>query len=149
LSRNKELKMDKSSKDWLSLWSLGVILFGLVLAGAGFAATDGIAAFIHNVMGPAPFAPSPSLRFSIGLMGAVTMGWGGTLYVAFKALHSLGRAQAAPIWRMLIGVVLAWYGIDSAISAATGFWMNAVSNTLLTILLLIPILRSGVMQGTR
>jgi hypothetical protein len=139
--------MNKFSQSWLSAWSLGVILFGLVLAGAGFAATDRMAVLLHNFMGPTPFEPTPSLRFSFGLMGAVTMGWGGTLYVAFKALHALDRAQAAPIWRLLIGVALAWYVIDSAISITNGFWLNAVSNTLLTILLLIPIMKSGVTRG--
>jgi hypothetical protein len=139
--------MQKYWQSWLSVWSLGVILFGFVLAGAGFAATDGIAVFIHNFMGAAPFDPTPSLRFSFGLMGAVTMGWGGTLYVAFKALHALDRGQSAPIWRMLLGVALAWYVIDSIISIANGFWMNAVSNTVVMILLLVPLIKSGVMRG--
>jgi hypothetical protein len=139
--------MQKMWQDWLSIWSVGVILFGLVLAGAGFSATDGAAVALHDLMGTEPFAPSPSMRFGFGLMGAVTMGWGGTLYAAFKALHALDRAQAASIWRMLVSVVLVWFLIDSSISIVTGFGLNAVSNTVLTTLLLIPIVKSGVMRG--
>ncbi len=138
--------MSKFWQVWLNIWSLGVILFGLVLAGAGFAATDAIAVILHDFMGPAPFAPTPSLRFGFGLMGAVTMGWGGTLLVTFKALHLLDRPRATPLWRVLVGVVLAWFAIDSTISITNGFWMNAVSNMLLTILFLIPIWKSGVQR---
>jgi hypothetical protein len=134
-------------RKWLSIWSLSVIIFGLVLAGAGFPATDGIAAALFNFIGPEPYAPTQPLRFGIGLMGAVTMGWGGMFFVAFTALHGLEATQAAPLWRLTVIVGLAWLAIDSSISIATGFWMNAISNLVFTLLLLIPIVRTGVMRG--
>jgi hypothetical protein len=134
-------------RKWLSIWSLSVFIFGLVLAGVGFPATDGIAAALFNFIGPEPYAPTQPLRFGIGLMGAVTMGWGGMFFVAFKALHGLDAAQAAPLWRLTVVVGLVWLAIDSSISISTGFWMNAISNLVFTLLLLIPIVRTGVMRG--
>jgi hypothetical protein len=139
--------MNKFWWDWLSIWSFAVIIFGLVLAGAGFAATDGIAAALFNFIGPERYAPTLPLRFGIGLMGAVTMGWGGMFYIAFKAFQGLEATQAAPLWRLTVVVVLVWFVIDSSISIATGFWMNAVSNMVFTLLLLLPIMRTGVMRG--
>ena len=70
-----------------------------------------------------------------------------TLYVAFQAAHLLARADAPRIWRNITVVALIWYAVDSYMSVATGYWMNAVSNTLIIILYFIPVLRSGAMRG--
>ena len=140
--------MNKSWQNYLSAWAILVTVFGLVLAGGAFTATDGLTAALFALFGnPLPMAPDAHHRFAIGLMGAVTMGWGLTYYGAFKALHALDHATAAPIWRYLLLTGSVWYVIDSAISIATGFWMNAVSNTLLIVLLMIPLFKSGAMKG--
>lgn len=128
---------------WLVLWSVIIMMFGLVLAGAGFAATDAMTRLIWQLFGAPTLAMDSNHRFAIGLMGAVTMGWGATLFVTFRALFWLDRDAAAPQWRLLTLVVLGWYGIDSVLSIATGIPMNAVSNTLLLVLYLIPILATG------
>jgi hypothetical protein len=80
-------------------------------------------------------------------MGAVTMGWGVTYLALFMAAHRLG-ADAAPVWRLATIGMVAWFVIDSALSVATGFWMNAVSNTGLAIGYLVPVLASGAMNGS-
>ena len=135
-------------KKWLNIWSLAVTLFGAILALAAFAPTDGLARMVFGLLqNPLPDNMDLLHRFSIGLMGAVTMGWGMTLYVAFQAAHLLERADAARIWRSITVVALIWYAVDSYISVATGYWMNAVSNTLIIILYFIPVLRSGAMRG--
>ena len=133
---------------WLNAWALLVTIFGLVLAGGAFAATDGLTAALFTVLGnPLPVDIDAHHRFAIGLMGAVTMGWGLTYWTAFKALFALEPATAAPIWRSLFGVSLVWYVVDSAISVATGFWMNAVSNTIVMVLFLIPLVKSGALRS--
>ncbi len=135
-------------KKWLNIWSLAVALFGAILALAAFAPTDGLARMVFELFqNPLPDTMDLLHRFSIGLMGAVTMGWGMTLYVAFQAAHLLERADAPRIWRSITVVALIWYAVDSYISVATGYWMNAVSNTLFIILYLIPVHRSGAMRG--
>lgn len=135
-------------KIWLNIWSLVVALFGAILALAAFAPTDGLARVVFGLFQkPLPDNMDLLHRFSIGLMGAVTMGWGMTLYVAFQAAHLLERADAPRIWRNISIAAITWYVIDSTISVATGYWMNAVSNTLIIILYFIPVLRSGAMRG--
>lgn len=140
--------MGKHWQNWFSAWAIFVALFGLVLAGGAFAATDGLTEALFTLFGnPLPANIDAHHRFAIGLMGAVTMGWGLTYWVAFKALFALDTATAAPIWRYMLIAGLIWYVIDSAISIATGFWMNAVSNTILILLFLILLFKSGAIKS--
>jgi hypothetical protein len=139
--------MSKVWQNTFSAWAIFVALFGLVLAGGAFAATDSLTAAVFSLFGnPLPADIDSHHRFAIGLMGAVTLGWGLTFYGAFKALFALEPAKAAPIWRYLLGVSLLWYVVDSGISIATGFWMNAVSNTIVMVLFLILLVKSGAMK---
>ena len=112
---------------WMAAWRLSVAGFGLVLSGAAFEAT------------------SEPLRFSIALMGAVTLGWWLTLEAAFKAIDLLGD-RATPVWRGVTVSVVGWYVIDGALSAATGYALNILPNTLLLVGYLIPVLAAGVMR---
>lgn len=139
--------MSDAMQSWLRLWAWGVVLFGAVLAGAGFAATGAPALFLIGEFGAGTFAPDHIHRFAIGLMSAVSLGWGLTLLVTLRALFALDAATAAPLWRALTGAVLVWYVVDGAISFGTGFALNAVSNTALLALYLFPVLRSGVMRS--
>jgi hypothetical protein len=135
-------------QNWLSAWAAGVTIFGLILAGGAFAATDGLTAALFSMFGnPLPADIDAHHRFAIGLMGAVTMGWGLTYVATFKALFALPPTQSAPIWRLVLFFGLVWYVVDSWISVATGFWMNAVSNTLVLVLLLIGLVQSGALSG--
>jgi hypothetical protein len=139
--------MNKVWQNWLSAWAILVTVFGLILAGGAFAATDGLTTMLFTLFGnPLPADIDSHHRFAIGLMGAVTMGWGLTYFGAFKALYALDKPTAAPIWRYLLFASLVWYIIDSTISIATGFWMNAVSNTILMVLFFIPLAKSGVLR---
>lgn len=132
---------------WLFLWAVAVILFGAVLAGAALPRTDGAARALFALLdGPGEPIWNAHLRFATGLLGAVSMGWGLTFLYAFRAAAMLGD-QAPPIWRGLTMAALAWYAIDSALSAETGFALNALSNTVLLVAFLIPILRSGVLKA--
>jgi len=135
-------------RGWLYAWCAVVVVFGLVLTGAGWDATDGVADILLDLMGGgATFEWTPHLRFAVALMGAVTLGWGLTFAPLFMAAHRLGD-QAAPIWRLATMAMLAWFVVDSALSIATGFWLNAVSNTVLLIGYLIPVLARGAMRDS-
>lgn len=139
--------MGKVWQNWLTAWAVLVTVFGLILAGAAFPATDGLTAMLFTLFGnPLPADIDSHHRFAIGLMGAVTMGWGLTYFGAFNALYALDPATAAPIWRYLLFAGLVWYVIDSTISVATGFWMNAVSNTVLMVLFVIPLFKGGALS---
>ncbi len=138
--------MTRFWRTWLTVWAWLVALFGLVLAGAGLAATDGPVRLIFGLLrGPEDLILNAQMRFAVALMGAVTLGWALTLMVTFDAAHRLG-AQAGPTWRGVIASAAAWFVIDSGLSIATGFGLNAVSNTLLMAGLLLPLLASGVLR---
>lgn len=138
--------MSQFWRSWLTIWCGGVALFGLVLMGGAFAATDGPVRLLYALFNPAAEAVFDApLRFSVALVGAVTFGWSLTFGVAIRAAHLLG-AQGRPIWMGLIFSALAWYVIDSALSIATGYALNAVSNTIVIAAFLLPILLSGVLQ---
>ena len=133
-------------RNWLTVWGWAVALFGLALAGAGLAATDGATRLLFGVLnGPEALVLNAQMRFAMALMGAVTFGWALTLLVTFDAAYKLGAGGGAT-WRGVIVSAAAWYVIDSSLSIATGFGLTAVSNTLLMAGLLAPLLASGVLR---
>ncbi|WP_426169115.1 hypothetical protein [Sandarakinorhabdus sp. DWP1-3-1] len=133
-------------RNWMLAWCLGVTLFGLVLAGAGFAETSGPAQALIDRMNGEPLPLDRPLRFAIGLQGALSIAIAGLAWGAIRGADALGP-DGAPVWRLLLWSMLAWYVIDSAISCANGFWLNAVSNTLLMVALLVPLMASGVLRS--
>ena len=128
---------------WMRVWCWGMFAFGLLLVTAAVPPIDGLARALYMLFsGDAQNAAAfdlRAMRFGLGLQGALTMGWALTILAAIKAAATLG----APVWRALTTALLIWYVIDSAISVATGFALNAVSNTVLTIAFLVPVLASG------
>lgn len=117
---------------WAAIWAAGLTLFGLVLAGAGDPATEGLARAVYAMVGPQhALSFDPTLRFSIALMGAVSVGWGVT--VLLLAL-SKEAASTSAIWRSVAWGFAVWFVIDSAFSIHTGFPLNAVSNVMLMVL---------------
>ena len=126
-------------------WCWAVIVFGAVLMGAAFASTDGPTRFLFGFLGgPAPTMDAP-LRFGVGLMGAVTFGWGLTILAVTSISHRLNPGIARLLWRRVAAALGAWYVVDSTISVATGFALNAVSNTILAVVFVLIVRESGAM----
>ena len=134
-------------KTWITIWCWGVIVFGAVLALGAFPATDGIVRMLYGLLSssplPADFLEAPGHRFSVALMGAVTLGWGLTILFLLPAIHAAG----ASAWRGLTAALVIWFVIDGALSAATGFALNTLPNTPLAIAYLVPLLASGVLKA--
>lgn len=141
--------MTKFWRTWLDMWCGAVGVFGLVVIGGAFAATDApIAALLAAFGGPEVAGPmTRTLRFALGLMGAVSLGWAFTFHAFFDAAHRLGTA-GAPAWCRVCWAVGIWFVVDSGLSIATGFALNAVSNAVLLVGFLVPVLASGVL-GSR
>lgn len=139
--------MTKFWRTWLDIWCGAVGVFGLVLIGGAFAATDApIAAQLAAFGGPEVADPmTRTLRFALALMGAVTLGWALTFHAGFDAAHRLGAA-GAPVWRRLCWASAIWFVVDSSLSVATGFALNAVSNAVLLAAFMVPVLASGVLR---
>ena len=132
-------------RTWLTVWAWSIGAFGVVLIGAGFAATEGPTLWVMRALdGPGDLTMTPPLRFALALCGAVTLGWSLTMLAALRAAWQLGAA-ARPVWVAITVTVVGWYVVDSTLSVATGFALNAVSNTVFLIAYLIPVLRCGVL----
>lgn len=133
-------------KIWMRVWFAAALLFGAVLWLAGIPGADGPARLVLATVSGDPATGDlldlPAMRFALALQGALTIGWMLTLMAAVQGAEAVGPA----LWRKILVAMLAWYVIDSAISVMTGFPMNAVSNTLLTIGFLIPVFGSGVLR---
>ncbi len=139
--------MPRFWRTWLNTWCAVVCLFGVVLAGAAFEATDSATRTMFSVLNDTIETEfNAPLRFSVALLGAITIGWSITLYAAIRAAHRLGRDGTA-VWRLITVGIAVWYVVDGSLSVATGFGPNAISNTLLLAGYLIPVLRTGVMRG--
>lgn len=134
-------------KTWMTLWCWGVIVFGAALAAGALPATDGFVEAVYQILGSQPLPPdfldAPGLRFSIALMGVVTLGWGLTILFLLPAIHAAG----APAWRGLTAALVIWFVVDGVLSAATGFALNTVPNTALAIGYLVPVVASGVLKA--
>ena len=116
---------------WLIVWAWSVIVFGVVIAGGAFEATEGPVRFIYeSLQGSGPITFDPVLRFSLGVLGGVSIGWGVTGLLIILAAIQLGD-KARPFWVAVAVGLAAWFVIDSTLSIATGFGLNVVPNILL------------------
>lgn len=133
-------------KAWMTIWAVGVVVFGGLLAAGACPGIDKPAHVLLTLFGNLPeggaILSDRAMRFAVGLMGAVTIGWGLTILFLLPSVAAAG----ATAWRALTLALIVWYVIDGAISIATGFGANAVSNTALAIAYSIPVLASGVLR---
>lgn len=133
-------------KIWMRVWFGAALAFGAVLSLAAVPGADGPARWVLATISGDPamaaMLDQPVMRFAFGLQGALTIGWMLTLMAALQGAEAVGPA----LWRKVVVGVLAWCVIDSAISVMTGFGLNAVSNTLLTVGFLIPVFGSRVLR---
>ena len=136
-------------RNWLTVWCWGGGVFGAVLVGGGLEATSGPTRLIFaSLNGSMPLDLTAQMRFSLAVMGAVTIGWSLTLAAAVKAAILLGE-RGRPIWRLLVGGVAAWFVIDTPMSIATGYGLNAIPNLVLLTTFLLPVIRAGVLRTAR
>lgn len=133
---------------WMTGWCAAVGLFGMILAGSGFEVTSGPVRILFDVLnGPGELDLNPYVRVSLALLGAVTMGWSLTLMAVIQVANQLEKQVSKRIWIGITASIVIWYVIDSILSIATGFWLNAVSNTIFSATFLIPVIRSGVLRS--
>lgn len=133
-------------RHWLTVWCWAVGLFGVILAGGALDLTSGpTRAMFTFLNGPGELDLNPYLRFSLAVLGAVTIGWSLTLFAAIRAAIQLGKL-GKPIWIWVTAATVSWFVIDSSLSIATGFGLNAVPNTGFLAAYLLPVIRSGVLK---
>lgn len=142
--------MTKFWRTWLHIWCVSAGLLGLILAGAAFDSTSLPSHIYFQLIGsPDGYGPTSEMRFTLALLGAVTIGWSLTLWTTMQAAFKLNDEEATTIWKLLTLSLLTWFVIDSALSIHTGFGRNALVNTLFLIGFLLPMIKSGSLQGNK
>ncbi|MGL4541240.1 MAG: hypothetical protein ACRCUI_01875 [Polymorphobacter sp.] len=135
--------MSRFWRNWFTAFCLSLLVFGLVLAGGAFAATTPPVDFLLVLLGGNPdIAWTAPLRFCSAVLGAVTIGWGVTLYFMIPAAIDL-QERGRPFWNAITAGTVSWFVIDSALSVATGFGLNAIPNMVLAGIYLVGLYGSG------
>ena len=126
----------------LHAWVWLTIGFGVLFSAAGVPGLDGGAGLFYWLVSGGAVDGSafdaPGMRISVSLVGAVMLGWGCAMLAVWRACGA-----DVVVWRGLAQAVLIWFVVDSALSVMTGFWLNAVSNTLFVALFLVPAVKLG------
>lgn len=74
-----------------------------------------------------------------GVLGTVMFGWGVTMLLALRGPFRKGERIG---WLLIAVPLTAWYIPDTVFSIYTGFWQNAILNTLLAGLFAVPLAAS-------
>ncbi|MCY6493485.1 hypothetical protein [Leptolyngbya sp. GGD] len=134
-------------RNWMTVWCIGIGLFGVTLAAGALEATSEPTRIVFQLLnGPGELNLDSHMRFSLAVLGAVSIGWSITLFAAIQAVNQLDKAASKPIWILVIVSVLTWAAIDTALSIATGFWRNAIPNLVYVLTFLLPVSQSGVLK---
>lgn len=144
----REGEMSGFWRTWFLVWCLSVGVFGAVLAGGAFEATSGPVALLFSILqGPEPIVWSAPFRFSLAVMGGVSIGWAVMLTLVVRAAIAAGPA-GRPLWNAVSAGMATWFVIDSCLSVATGFGMNVAPNVALAGTYLVGLIGSGALRRT-
>lgn len=136
-------------RNWFNGFCLALLVFGIVLAGGAFDGTNGPVLRLLILLGPdSNISFQPALRFSLAVLGAVSIGWAVSFFTTIRVAIDL-QSQGRPLWCGMTIAVLIWFVIDSLLSVATGFALNTIPNSVLLAQFLIGIRGSGVLRLQR
>ena len=125
---------------WLFVFSLVVVIFGLGMATLNrtplFAIFDSQVNPVFWGTGPLPPGVDPFQGWAYGVLGATMAGWG--VFLAFMA-HYPFRQRERWAWNALLLGLSLWYLTDTAISLYFGVVFNALFNTAIFILAILPL----------
>ena len=125
---------------WLFIFSLVVAIFGLGIATLN---RTPLFAIFDSQVNPAfwgtdslPAGVDPFQGWIYGVLGATMAGWG--VFLAFVARYSF-RNRERWAWNALLMGLSLWYLTDTSISLCFGVVFNAIFNTVIFILAMLPL----------
>lgn len=131
---------------YFGVFCLSLVLFGAVLSAGAFAPTNGpISLLLALLSGEPAHEFTPVLKFAVGVMGGVTIGWAVMIYGVMRVAFTLG-SQGRPLWDAITSGLIAWYVIDGICSIATGFALNIIPNTALAAMYVVGLTQSGALK---
>jgi hypothetical protein len=126
---------------WLFVVGLLIIVFGITMA---FFSGTPLFALFNSQVDPAFWGTEGIVdnvkRFQqwiYGVLGATVAGWG--VFLAFIA-HYPFKNREKWSWNCLVAGLLLWYLVDTAISLNFRVYFNAIFNSLLLILVMLPVI---------
>jgi len=132
---------------WLQAVAAGVIAFGLLLVLAPGLARQGFSLLVYADTAGIDAFGDTAVRY-VGLthavIGGLMVGWGTAMLYAVGVLFARGRAEG---WTLIALSIAAWYLPDTAYSLLSGFWQNAVLNTVFLTLFALPLWATRAMRG--
>lgn len=136
-------------RNWLNIWCVAMIASGFIFVLAAVPATDIFARLFYDLVywpldGQSGF--SNAARPTIAILGAVFLAF--AILVQGVAKIALDN-PASPLWRVLTTSVVVWWVVDSVASVICGIPVNALTNTILLVTFLVPIMGSGVLKLKR
>lgn len=132
---------DKFWLGWLKITMWMVVIAGIFLAlFSEYFFTE----FVNGKLNKVFFSGIPPVhqvellkKWMLGLAGAVMIGWGLSMQFVVSIPFKQGEQWA---WRAIFYPVLAWYIIDSSISAYFGVGFNVLINSILFLQIVAPLL---------
>lgn len=123
---------------WLVTAAVIVLVFGMALV---LLAGPMQAVFESTYYAPRASVPLVSdavayTAFMGAVMGSVMVGWAVLLLFV---LYGPFRRMDTTAWNMIAASLVAWFIPDTAFSLWSGFWQNAVLNTVVLLLFAIPL----------
>jgi hypothetical protein len=139
--RLNEMRSEKLNMFWW-YWLL-VAIVGLILFGSAFIFLQDLMQGLFNwIFSPTVdsrrYTPEAvtSLKFAYGVLGAVMIGWAiNLLMVLFGAFRRSEREG----WNGIALSMVIWYVVDTTFSLVSGFFGNAILNTLLFVMFAVPL----------
>lgn len=83
-----------------------------------------------------PAQANDYIIFAHGVLGAVMLGWGASMFLIIRGPF---RRRESDGWGLLVVPMLVWFTADTGFSIYTGFWQNAILNSVLLLLFAIPL----------
>ena len=125
---------------WLLAVAAGVVAFGLVLVLLPSLARQGFSVLVYASPERIDSFGEEAARYislAHAVLGGVMVGWGAALFYITRTLLARGSRLA---WNLVALSVFAWYVPDTSYSLLSGYWQNALLNTVFLALFAVPLL---------
>ena len=125
---------------WLTIASVGVVAFGLVLVAAPELTRQGFSLLLYSEPDAISYfgtEPTKYIALAHAVLGSVMVGWGVALIIVVRYQFDQGTWLG---WQIIAWSVAAWFVPDTIFSLWSGFWQNAILNVAFGVLFLVPLI---------
>jgi len=124
---------------WLVAVTVGMMALGLFMVIAPALTRQGFSLMVYSEadrIGGFGEEPAAYIELAHAVMGSVMFGWGAALLLVLRGPFRRGLREG---WMILPVSLVAWFVPDTIFSLWSGFWQNAVLNSVFLVLFAIPL----------